>query len=186
MGYYLKDKGFERGFEAFVDAFSQTKVQISLTIIVSTRQRFGSARIFAPRDRKNLRDFRNSVIDFQDRFPGVIEWNDFLPTVALEKVIDRVDFLLLPYSAITNSGVAVNVKSQGLPAISNDLAPLVEAFGDNGIYVNNGSVESWSKVIQKITLDPNWRSLRETISKSLHASSHNEFIKNDSRIVSVE
>jgi glycosyltransferase involved in cell wall biosynthesis len=186
MGYYLKDKGFERGFEAFVDAFSQTKVQISLTIVVSARQRFGSARIFAPRDRKNLRDFRKSVIEFQDRFPGVIEWNDFLPTVALGKVIDRVDFLLLPYSAITNSFVAVNVKSQGLPAISSDLAPLVEVFGDNGIYVNNDSIESWSQVIKKITLDPNWRLLRETISKSLHGSSHNKFIKNDSRIVSIE
>jgi glycosyltransferase involved in cell wall biosynthesis len=186
MGYYLKDKGFERGFEAFVHAFSQIKVQITLTIVVSTRQRFGSARIFAPRDRKNLRDFRKLVFDFQNRFPGVVEWNDFLPAEKLENVIDRADFLLLPYSVITNSGVAVNAKSQGLPAISSDLAPLVEAFGDNGIYVSNDSIESWSQVIQKITLDPNWRLLRETISKSMYGSSHNKFIKNDSRIVSVE
>jgi glycosyltransferase involved in cell wall biosynthesis len=126
------------------------------------------------------------VFDFQNRFPGVVEWNDFLPVEELENAIDRADFLLLPYSVITNSGVAVNAKSQGLPAISSDLAPLVEAFGDNGIYVSNDSIESWSQVIQKITLDPNWRLLRETISKSMYGSSHNKFIKNDSRIVSVE
>jgi glycosyltransferase involved in cell wall biosynthesis len=185
-GYYLKDKGFERGFEAFVAAFFETKVQITLTIVVSTRQRFGSARIFAPRDRKNLRDFKNSVFSFQDRFPGVVEWNDFLPAEDLEKALERADFLLLPYSRITNSGVAVNAKSQGLPVISSELAPLIEAFGKDGIYVNDDAIEMWSQVIQKITLDPNWRLLRETISKSLYSASSNKFLKNDSRIVAVE
>lgn len=186
MGYYLKDKGFERGFEAFVDAYVKTKAQSTLTIVVSIRQRFGSARFFAPRDRKNLRDFRKLVVTFQERFPGVVEWNDFLSREELEKTIGRSDFLLLPYTVITNSGVAVNAKSQGLPVISSNLAPLIEAFGDDGIYVKDGSIQSWSQVIQKIILDPNWRLLRATISKSLYGTSHNKFIKNDSRIVAVE
>jgi glycosyltransferase involved in cell wall biosynthesis len=186
MGFYLKDKGFEKGFEAFVEAFLQTKVQISLTVVVSTRQRFGSARIFSPRDRMNLRNFRKSVFDFHDKFPGIVEWNDFLPVEALEKAIERADFLLLPYSVVTNSGVAVNVKSHGLPVISSDLAPLVEAFGGNGIYVNDGSIESWSQVIQKIVLDLNWILLRATISKSLYRASSTEFGNNDYRILTVE
>lgn len=186
MGYYLKDKGFETGFKAFVDAFVKTKVKMTLSLVVSMRQRSGSARFFAPRDRRNLRDFRKLVFAFQDRFPGVVEWNDFLPAEALEKAIDRADFLLLPYSIITNSGVAVNAKAQGLPVISSDLAPLVEAFGDDGIYVNNGSIESWSQVIQRITLDPKWRLLRSRISKSMYYKSQNKFIKNDSRRVAVE
>jgi len=186
MGYYLKDKGFERGFKAFADAFVQTNVLTTLTIIVSTRQRLGSARIFAPRDRKNLRDFRKLVLTFQDRFPGVVEWNDYLPVEELEKAIEKVDFLLLPYSVITNSGVGVNAKSQGLPVISSNLAPLIETIGDNGIYVKDGSIESWSQVIQKIILDPNWRLLRATISKSLYGLTGNEFIKNESLKVAVE
>lgn len=177
MGYYLKDKGFERGLEAFVDAFVETRVQTTLTIVVSTRQRFGSARIFARRDRKNLRNFRKLVITFQNRFPGVIEWNDFLLTEELERAIERVDFLLLPYSKITNSGVAVNARSQGLPVLSSNLEPLIEAFGDDGIYIKDGSVESWSEAIQKIILNPNWRILRSTISKRMYRlirDKHNE------------
>jgi glycosyltransferase involved in cell wall biosynthesis len=186
MGYYLKDKGFERGFEAFVDAFVQAKVSIKLTTVVSVRQRFGSARIFTPRDRKNLRDFRKLVLTFQDKFPGVIEWNDFLPIESLEKAIERADFLLLPYSVITNSGVAVNAKSQGIPVISSNLPPLIEAFGEDGIYVNDDSIKSWSQEIQKIALNSNWRVLRSTISKNLHSASSNEFGKNNFRNLSVE
>jgi hypothetical protein len=185
MGYYLKDKGFERGFEAFVDAFTQTKVKIRLTIVVSTRQRFGSARIFTPRDRKNLRNFRKLVLNFQDRSPGVVQWNDFLPAQALEKTIEKADFLLVPYSAITNSGVAVNAKSHGLPVVSSNLAPLIEAFGDDGIYVNDATIESWSQVIQKIALDSNWILLREAISKSLYGESRYELLKNNSRILAL-
>jgi glycosyltransferase involved in cell wall biosynthesis len=126
------------------------------------------------------------VFDFQNRFPGVVEWNDFLPAEDLAKAIEKADFLLLPYSRITNSGVAVNAKSQGLPVISSELAPLIEAFGKDGIYVNDDAIEMWSQVIQKITLDPNWRLLRATISKSLYSASSNKFLKNDSRIVLVE
>jgi glycosyltransferase involved in cell wall biosynthesis len=186
MGFYLKDKGFERGVEAFVDAYVKTKVPMTLTIVVSVRQRFGSARIFAYRDRKNLSDFRKLVLTFQERFPGVIEWNDFLPAEALEKAIDRTDFLLLPYSVITNSLVAVHAKSRGLPVISSNLDPLIEAIGDDGIYVENGSIEKWSQVIQKIVLDQNWMSLRSTISKSLYGAPSIKFTQNYSRIVEVE
>ena len=186
MGYYLKDKGFERGFQAFVDAYVETKVPIALTIVVSTRQRSGSARLFAPRDRKNLRDFRKLVFTFQERFPGVIEWNDFMPIEKLEKIIERSDFLLLPYSVITNSGVAVNAKAQGIPVICSNLPPLSEALGNYGIYVSDGSIKSWSKVIQELILNPNWMLLREKISKGVYSTSGNRFVENESQMVAGE
>jgi glycosyltransferase involved in cell wall biosynthesis len=183
MGYYLKDKGFELGLQAFVDAFVETKVGTTLTIVVSTRQRFGSARIFARRDRKNLNEFRNSVLNFQNRFPGVVSWNDFLPTDELEKTFEKTDFLLLPYSNITNSGVAVNSKSHGLPVVSSNLLPLFEVFGENGIYVKDGSVKSWCEAIKQIISNPNWRVSRNRISEKIYNSARNQSIKDEFRMV---
>jgi glycosyltransferase involved in cell wall biosynthesis len=183
MGYYLKDKGFELGFQAFVDAFVETKVKITLTIVVSARQRFGSARIFARRDRKNLNEFRTSVLNFQNRFPGVVFWNDFLPTNELEKTLEKTDFLLLPYSKITNSGVAVNAKSKGLPVISSNLLPLLEAFGDSGNYVEDDSIKSWSKAIQEIITNPNWRVSRDKISKTVYSLARSQSLEKEPRVV---
>jgi glycosyltransferase involved in cell wall biosynthesis len=183
MGYYLKDKGFELGFHAFVDAFVETKVKTTLTIVVSTRQRFGSARIFVSRDRKNLNDFRRSVSIFQNQFPGVIKLYEFLSIQKLEQILDKTDFLLLPYSKITNSGVAVNAKSKGLPVISSNLLPLLEAFGDSGNYVGDDSVKSWSKAIQEIITNPNWRTSRDRISETVYSFAGNQSLENEFRMV---
>ena len=183
MGYYLKDKGFELGLEAFINAFVETKVHTTLTIVVSARQRFGSARIYTRRDRKNLNDFRKLVAVFQNQFSGVIQMNDFLTIEELEKTIDKADFLLLPYSKITNSGVAANAKSQGLPVISSNLLPLLEAFGDSGIYVKDGSVKSWSKIIQEIITNPNWRISRDKISETMYSLLNNASFENEFRMV---
>jgi glycosyltransferase involved in cell wall biosynthesis len=183
MGYYLKDKGFELGFHAFVDAFVETKVKTTLTIVVSTRQRFGSARIFVSRDRKNLNDFRRSVSIFQNQFPGVIKLYEFLSIQKLEQILDKTDFLLLPYSKITNSGVAVNAKSKGLPVISSNLLPLLEAFGDSGNYVEDDSIKSWSKAIQEIITNPNWRVSRDKISKTVYSLARSQSLEKEPRVV---
>jgi glycosyltransferase involved in cell wall biosynthesis len=109
--------------------------------------------------------------------------NDFLTTEELEKALDRADFLLLPYSKITNSGVAVNAKSQGLPVISSNLLPFLETFGDSGIYVKDGSVKNWSKTIQEIITNPNWRISRDRISKTIYSPVRNQSFENELRMV---
>jgi hypothetical protein len=80
---------------------------------------------------------------------------------------------------LLEAGLSVQVFNLGR---SSSLAPLFEAFGDDGIYVNDGSLESWSEVIQKIILNSNWRLLRATISKILYEALGNQFVNEDYRI----
>jgi glycosyltransferase involved in cell wall biosynthesis len=57
----------------------------------------------------------------------------------MQNFISKSDYLLMPYLGITNSGVAVTAKAHGIPVVASDLDPLIEAFGDTGIYFKAGS-----------------------------------------------
>jgi glycosyltransferase involved in cell wall biosynthesis len=161
LGYYLRDKGFEMGLESFIAALRATKTSIVLSVIVSVRERVGSARIFSYRDRRNFEEFQNQLTQAQNDFPASINIFGYLTDVEMESVISTSDYLLMPYVQITNSGVAATAKAHGIPVISSDLKPLIEAFGESAFFFSAGSRLDLQERLESIISDPNWKIERE-------------------------
>ena len=161
LGYYLKDKGFEIGLKSFVDTLERTGLPINLSIIVSPRERLGSSRIFSKRDQKQFEEFEVQIKDAQVSHPDSIQVFGYLSDSEMENLITSSDYLLMPYLDITNSGVAVTAKAHGIPVVASDLPPLIEAFGDTGIYVKAGDSKALSKALEAVVRDPNWKLERD-------------------------
>jgi glycosyltransferase involved in cell wall biosynthesis len=161
LGYYLRDKGFEMGLESFIAALRVTKSSIILSVIVSVRERVGSARIFSCRDRRDFEEFQDQLTQAQNYFPANINVFGYLTEAEMESVISKSDYLLMPYVQITNSGVAVTAKAHGIPVISSDLKPLIEAFGDSAFFFSAGSSLDLQERLESIISDPNWKIERE-------------------------
>jgi glycosyltransferase involved in cell wall biosynthesis len=169
LGYYLKDKGFELGLKSFIDTLVKTSVPINLSVIVSPRQRLGSSRIFSKRDQKQFEEFEAQIKDAQRSHPGLIKVFGFLSDSEMENLISSSDYLVMPYLDITNSGVAVTAKAHGIPVIASDLPPLIEAFGNTGIYFKAGDSRALSEALEAVVRAPNWQLEREQRAKEMLA-----------------
>jgi glycosyltransferase involved in cell wall biosynthesis len=161
LGYYLKDKGFEMGLDSFIAALRSTKTSIELSVIVSVRERVGSARIFSCRDRRHFEEFQDQLTQAKNDFPTNINICGYLTEAEMESVISTSDYLLMPYVQITNSGVAATAKAHGIPVISSDLKPLIEAFGDSAFFFSAGSSLELQGKLESIISDSNWKIERE-------------------------
>jgi glycosyltransferase involved in cell wall biosynthesis len=167
LGYYLSDKGFELGLDSFISTLRESNARIKLTVIVSLRERFGSARMFSARDRRDFENFQSRLLKARAEFPENIDVFGFLTDDELTHVIESSDYLLMPYSSITNSGVAVTAKAHGIPVISSDLKPLMEAFGIAGIYFESGSALDLTAKLKLLVENPNWSADRKTRSTQM-------------------
>ena len=161
LGFYLKDKGFELGLNSFLSSLRENRSGITLSVIVSVRERVGSARVFSRRDKRDFMKFQNQLREAKNEFPSNIEIFGFLSIDEMQSEISKSDYLLMPYSNITNSGVAVTAKAHGIPVIASDLVPLVEAFGDIGIYFKAESSSGLTSTINSVASNPNWRIERD-------------------------
>jgi glycosyltransferase involved in cell wall biosynthesis len=140
-----------------------------LSVIVSVRQRVGSAKIFSWRDRRDFRKFEIQLEQAKRNFPQNIQIFGYLSDDEMQNVISQSDYLLMPYLGITNSGVAVTAKAHGIPVIASDLEPLVEAFGDTGIYFNKSSGIDLKSQLESICNNSQWRIEQETRAKKMSA-----------------
>jgi glycosyltransferase involved in cell wall biosynthesis len=161
LGFYLKDKGFEMGLNSFLSSLRENNSGIRLSVIVSVRERVGSARIFSRRDQQDFIKFQNQLIEAKKDFPNNINIFGFLSIEEMQSVISESDYLLMPYLNISNSGVAVTAKAHGIPVIASDLVPLVEAFGEIGIYFKAESSSDLTSRINRVASNPNWRIERD-------------------------
>ena len=169
LGYYLKDKGFELGLNSFLETLKANSSPIVLSVIVSVRQRVGSAKIFFWRDRRDFRKFEIRLEQAKRDFPRNIQIFDYLSDDQMQNVISQSDYLLMPYLGITNSGVAVTAKAHGIPVIASGLEPLIEAFGDTGIYFKAGSGIELKSQLEVICSNSQWRIERETRAEKMSA-----------------
>ena len=167
LGFYLKDKGFEMGLNSFLSSLRENNSGIRLSVIVSVRERVGSARIFSRRDQQDFIKFQNQLIAAKKDFPNNINIFGFLSIEEMQSVISESDYLLMPYLNITNSGVAVTAKAHGIPVIASDLVPLVEAFGEIGIYFKAESSSDLTSRINRVASNPNWRIERDQLAGKL-------------------
>jgi hypothetical protein len=170
LGYYLKDKGFEMGLESFTATLKETNLPIVLSVVVSLRERVGSARLFSRRDRRSFEEFQSQLIKAKDNFPNNIKIFGYLTDTEMESVVFTSDYLLMPYFDITNSGVAVTAKAHGIPAISSDLKPLVEAFGKTAIFFKAGSSTDLQGRLESLINDSNWKIEREKRAQQMIAA----------------
>ena len=161
LGYYLKDKGFELGLDSFLATLKRTRTPIALTVIVSVRERVGSARLFSGRDRRDFEKFQTQLAKAKVDFPSNINIFGYLTDAEMESIISSSDYLMMPYLAITNSGVAVTAKAHGIPVISSDLKPLVEAFGESAIFFKAGSNTDLQSKLESLATDSKWKIDRE-------------------------
>jgi glycosyltransferase involved in cell wall biosynthesis len=169
IGYYLKDKGFELGLHSFLETLKANSSPMVLSVIISVRQRVGSARIFSWRDRRDFRKFEIQLEQAKRDFPSNIQIFGYLSDDEMQNIISKYDYLLMPYLGITNSGVAVTAKAHGIPVIASDLQPLIEAFGDTGIYFKAGSGIELKSQLESICSNSHWRIERETRAKKMSA-----------------
>jgi glycosyltransferase involved in cell wall biosynthesis len=169
LGYYLKDKGFELGLNSFLEALKTNPSSIVLSVIVSVRQRVGSAKIFSWRDRRDFRKFEIQLEQAKRNFPRNIQIFGYLSDDKMQNIISKSDYLLMPYLGTTNSGVAVTAKAHGIPIIASYLEPLVEAFGDISIYFKAGSEIELKAQLESICSNSQWRIEREMRAKKMSA-----------------
>jgi glycosyltransferase involved in cell wall biosynthesis len=169
LGYYLKDKGFELGLNSFLETLKANSSSIVLSVIVSVRQRVGSAKIFSWRDRRDFRKFEIQLKQAKRNFPQNIQIFGYLSDDEMQNVISQSDYLLMPYLGITNSGVAVTAKAHGIPVIASDLEPLIEAFGETGIYFKAGSGIDLKSQLEVVCSNSRWRIERERRAKKMSA-----------------
>lgn len=167
LGYYLKDKGFELGLNSFLETLKENPSLIVLTVIVSVRQRIGSAKMFSGRDLRDFRKFQSQLEQAKRDFPGNIKIFGYLADDELQNVISKSDYLLLPYLGITNSGVAVTAIAHGIPVITSDLKPLIEAFGDAGIYFKAGSSIGLASQLESVYSNSLWGVERQIRAKKM-------------------
>jgi glycosyltransferase involved in cell wall biosynthesis len=167
LGYYLKDKGFELGLNSFLEILKANNSSLVLSVVVSVRQRVGSAKIFSWRDRRDFRRFEIRLEQAKRDFPGNIEIFGYLSDDEMQNIISKSDYLLMPYLGITNSGVAVTAKAHGIPVVASDLEPLIEAFGDTGIYFNAGSGIDLKSQLESICSNSQWGIEREIRAKKM-------------------
>ena len=161
LGYHLKDKGFELGLDSFMATLQRTISPIALTVIVSVRERVGSARLFSGRDRRDFEKFQTQLAIAKVDFPSNINIFGYLTDAEMESIISSSDYLMMPYLDITNSGVAVTAKAHGIPVISSDLKPLIEAFGESAIFFKAGSSSDLQAKLESISTDSKWKIDRE-------------------------
>jgi hypothetical protein len=161
LGYYLKDKGFELGLDSFTAALKNSGIPMGLSVIVSVRERVGSARFFLGRDRRDFEKFQSQLAKAKVDYSGNINIFGYLTDIEMERVISHSDYLILPYLDITNSGVAVTAKAHSIPVISSDLKPLIEAFGESAIYFKAGSSSDLQAKLESISTDSKWKIDRE-------------------------
>ena len=184
FGYYLEEKGFEVGLAAVVDALRKAPNSLHLELVVSPRQRLGSARIFAFRDRRAYAKFSQKVREAADQFPTQIVIHGYLTDRELTELLNRTDFILLPYQAITNSGVAVTSKAHGVPVISSPLSPLRQALQDSAIFAGGMDAASWSAELINLTSDLQWRKIRNSLaSKAIRSRSQESASKIAAKII---
>jgi hypothetical protein len=161
LGYYLKDKGFELGLDSFTAALKKTGIPMGLSVIVSVRERVGSARLFSGRDRRDFEKFQTQIAKAIVDFSGNINIFGYLTNIEMERVISQSDYLMMPYLDITNSGVAVTAKSHSIPVISSDLKPLIEAFGESAIFFKAASNGDLQSKLESLATDLKWKIDRE-------------------------
>ncbi len=161
LGYYLEDKGFELGLESFMATANKLRIPIGLTVVVSVRERVGSASIFSRRDRRDFKKFQTLLAGAKKILPANINILGYLTETEMEEVITGCDYLLMPYLDITNSGVAVTAKAHAIPVISSDLKPLIEAFEESAIFFKAGSLIDLQAKLESVATDPNWKFDRE-------------------------
>ena len=169
LGYYLKDKGFEMGLQSFTTTLKDANVPIVLSVVVSLRERVGSARLFSRRDRRSFEDFHVQLMKAKNDYPENIQIFGYLTDTEMESVVLTSDYLLMPYLDISNSGVAVTAKAHGIPVISSDLKPLVEAFGKAAIFFKAGSSIDLQDKMAEIINGSNWKFDREQRSMEMIA-----------------
>ena len=161
FGYYLKDKGFEFGLDTFLATLQRTRTPIALTVIVSVRERVGSARLFSGRDRRDFEKFQTQLAIAKVDFPSNINIFGYLTDAEMESIISSSDYLMMPYLDITNSGVAVTAKAHSIPVISSDLKPLIEAFGESAIFFKASSSTDLQAKLESLATNSKWKIDRE-------------------------
>jgi len=169
LGYYLKEKGFEIGLESVLETLLKSPESVHLDLVLSPRQRLGSARIFSSRDRRTYESFIQKVKAAVQEFPDQIALRGYLDDQELTELLNRIDFILLPYLSITNSGVAVTSKAHGVPVISSPLPPLRQALEGFALFPTDTDASSWSKELLDLSSNGEWREIRARLSAtSIH------------------
>jgi len=148
FGYYLKDKGFEIGLEAFNRLCESTDKELRLVIICSLRQRVGSSRIKSRSDKRQYSEFIAKVE--ASHFRNRIALHGFVSADKLREILQKSHYILMPYLNSTQSILAVSAKQFGTPVISSNLPTLMESFGNSGIYVDSFDPEDWSRALLKL------------------------------------
>lgn len=165
FGYYLKDKGFEIGLEAFNSLCEKSSKEIRLIIICSLRQRVGSARIKSRSEERAYSTFISKVES--SKFRGKIELHGFVSAEDLKMLVQKSNYIWMPYLNSTQSIVAVSAKQFGTPVISTSLPTLMESFGNSGIYIDSVEPEDWSSALQRLIEIPDFTSERNLRAKLL-------------------
>lgn len=99
----------------------------------------------------------------------------FLPDHEAALYLAACDALLLPYRAITTSGMLVNAQATGVVCVVPDLPPLAEQVHDgvNGFVYHAGSVDDLTRALMRLLAHPQRDTIGIQAQRQLHANTWN-------------
>jgi glycosyltransferase involved in cell wall biosynthesis len=125
----------------------------------------GSARIKSRSEERAYSTFISKVES--SKFRGKIELHGFVSAEDLKMLVQKSNYIWMPYLNSTQSIVAVSAKQFGTPVISTSLPTLMESFGNSGIYIDSVEPEDWSSALQRLIEIPDFTSERNLRAKLL-------------------
>ena len=154
LGYLHPDKGVEHLIEAAaILARDDPGLLEGVGVVVAggVRPRRGLFRLFERRDRRYVAELLEAVtrhgLGDVVRFVGPIDEAD------LAALLELVAVTVLPYTDVTQSGVANLCLAVGTPVVASRLPGLVETLGDAGLYVEPGDHAALASQLGRVLRD---------------------------------
>ncbi len=171
LGYLHPDKGVHH----LVDALHLIRDHLPAmdwrcVIAGSVRPRRGIFRAFEGRDHRYATNLRRQVTEYDlgDR----VEFTGFVPTPEMMALLGSAQMIVLPYTNVSQSGIAHLALATATPTVASELPGLRETFQDAAVFVASGDPTELATAIGRVLCDTALRNelrhksiaLRETLS----------------------